>query len=495
MFKLIYEALRSLLQRLGVVKGDISDISADFPDYSGFYSAYISEWKRIYAGNPKWKRITYNQLGEEKTRDMQLLNAGKAACAELVAVTFSEQVEITIDNEEINEIKNELLEQNGFWSKFPEWLETAYALGGGALKCYISGGRPTVDYIHADHFVPSAWNNRRITGAAFVSHARRGDYHYSLVEVHSFFGRSDSVENALYKSKDINELGIQVDVGELYPGMQSHLAYNDIDHPMFCYFKPAYANNIDVDVPLGVSIFANATDTLKALDVAFDSFTREFVLGKKRIIVPIKSLRSVVNNETGQLERYFDVNDEAYVAFASDDVSKMQIVDNTVTLRIEEHVSAINALLNILCMQIGLSAGTLSFDAASGGVKTATEVISADSKTHRTKASQQNILVELIEDLVTNLITLHYKSKGMEPPQFCVTVGFKDDVVIDDNTLIDNNIKMVSAGLKSKIAAIMEVQKCDEKTAQQELDRIAKEQSVTGLSVDDLMGGGEGDEN
>ncbi len=99
--------------------------------------------------------------------------------------------------------------------------------------------------------------------------------------------------------------------------------------------------------------------------------------------------------------------------------------------------------------------------------------------------------MELIEDLVTNLITLHFKSNGMEPPQFCVTVGFKDDVVIDDNTLIDNNIKMVSAGLKSKIAAIMEVQKCDEKTAQQELDRIAKEQSVTGLAVDDLMGTGE----
>lgn len=37
----------------------------------------------------------------------------------------------------------------------------------------------------------------------------------------------------------------------------------------------------------------------------------------------------------------------------------------------------------------------------------------------------------------------------------------------------------------------MEVQKCDEETAQQELDRISKEQSVTGIDIDDFLNGGE----
>ena len=35
----------------------------------------------------------------------------------------------------------------------------------------------------------------------------------------------------------------------------------------------------------------------------------------------------------------------------------------------------------------------------------------------------------------------------------------------------------------------MEVQKCDEETAQKELDRINKEQSLTGLEVDDFLNG------
>lgn len=71
------------------------------------------------------------------------------------------------------------------------------------------------------------------------------------------------------------------------------------------------------------------------------------------------------------------------------------------------------------------------------------------------------------------------------------SIGFKDNVIVDDNTMIDNNIKLVGAGLKSKLTAIMEIYKCDEKTAQKELTLINKEQNVTGLALDDFMGGGD----
>ena len=50
--------------------------------------------------------------------------------------------------------------------------------------------------------------------------------------------------------------------------------------PVFAYFRPFVSNNSDYDVPLGMSVYANCTDTLRALDTVFDSFQREFVLGK-----------------------------------------------------------------------------------------------------------------------------------------------------------------------------------------------------------------------
>jgi hypothetical protein len=44
--------------------------------------------------------------------------------------------------------------------------------------------------------------------------------------------------------------------------------------------------------------------------------------------------------------------------------------------------------------------------------------------------------------------------------------------------MIDNNIKLVAAGLKSKLSAVMEVLKCDENTAMAEIERINKENAT-----------------
>ena len=97
----------------------------------------------------------------------------------------------------------------------------------------------------------------------------------------------------------------------------------------------------------------------------------------------------------------------------------------------------------------------------------------------------------MLEQLVHSLIALGMALDLIPVKEYAVTVGWQDNIIIDDNTLIDNNIKLTQAGLKSKLNAIMEVQKCDEETAQQELDRISKEQSVTGIDIDDFLNGGE----
>ena len=219
--------------------------------------------------------------------------------------------------------------------------------------------------------------------------------------------------------------------------------------------------------------------------MAFDSFSREFVLGKKRIIVPSSCIRTVVDPESGTLKQYFDADDEAFIALKADEPQDLKITDNTVDLRIEEHVSAINAMLNILCFQTGLSAGTLSFDAVQG-MKTATEVISQDSKTARTMKGHKNLVKELFESLVNSIVALGVSLGDIPQAEYEVTISFNDNIIIDDNTMIDNNVKLVGAQLKSKLKAIMEVQKCDEATAKKEMAQIAKEQQVTGTEIDNL---------
>lgn len=60
---------------------------------------------------------------------------------------------------------------------------------------------------------------------------------------------------------------------------------NGIREPQFVIDRLNITNNADENNPMGVAIFANAIDTLKKLDIEYDSYCNEFELGRKRIFV------------------------------------------------------------------------------------------------------------------------------------------------------------------------------------------------------------------
>ncbi len=468
--------------------GILANVETVFPNETpgGMSEQYqeITDCKNVYQSKPPWEEVKKSGLSSTGKRKMALLNAGKVLADEFAALTFSEQVDITVNDTEAQKFVTDTLNKNGFWKNISDFLSVAYGIGGGVLKVYADNEQPCIDYVDGDNFVPMSWNGKGIFECAFETVTVKGKYYYTLIERHFMKGDIPCVENRLYISDTDTDLGEEVNLDALYEDLPEVVEYKDMTGvQMFHYFKPAVSNNVDTDSPLGLSVFSNAKDTLKALDVAFDSFSREFVLGKKRIIVPNGAIRTVIDPESGTTRRYFDADDEAFVALKCDDEKDLKITDNTTTLRIEEHVSAINALLNILCFQTGLSSGTLSFSAGEG-VKTATEVISRDSKTSRTIKNNKNLLTEVLEGLINSILALGMWYSKIPEKDYEVTIGWQDNIIIDDNTLIDNNVKLVSAGLKSKLKAIMEVQKCDEKTAQKELDRINAESQVTGADID-----------
>ena len=160
----------------------------------------------------------------------------------------------------------------------------------------------------------------------------------------------------------------------------------------------------------------------------------------------------------------------------------MNISDNTQSLRVTEHVEALKLQLNILSTQLGFSPGTLSFD-GNAGVKTATEVAADEKDTLRTVQNNKNIISEVLEGIATAIIEVTQASEEVSK-EYTVSVNWQDNIIGDDNTRIDNNIKLVQAGLKSKIRAIMEAQNIDEAEAKEELQRIAKENDIDGGILD-----------
>jgi len=376
------------------------------------------------------------------------MNGAKVVCRELNSLVFSESPVLTADQSVLDTLAN-----NSFLKNLPNQSEYILALGGGSLKLRYDGDIQ-IDFVKANNFIPLSGDNNRITEASFISRIVRENKKYSLVETHKKQGTGYEITNTMYD--DVT--GRKVSLPD---GMEETTTVN-VTSPLFTYIKPNIANNFDPESPLGISLFANAVDTLKALDIAFDGLNSEMVLGKKRIIVPSNAIRSVVD-ENGKLVKYFDPSDEVFSALNIDDEESLKIQDNSVDLRIKEIKTAIQTLLDILAMQVGFSAGYLAFDG--GGMKTATEVISDNSKTFKTKQSYENNLGEGIVDIMDSIRELMqaYNLGTVTNDEYSVT--FSDSVIEDRNSKATYWINLYASGLVTLEVALQNIHGVSEEDA------------------------------
>lgn len=527
---------RSLMQRGAADAGIARSYKTVFelggvPAFSQFYNVGIFVWKMLYRGFYKpWHLIHAPTIANPKgERELYRLNASKAVCAELASLVWGEECEINVTTDgrdstdenpdPLGEFIRDVLTRNAFGEKMQELTEQALALGGAAVKVWHevrrdSEGREVPDsgvvrlgYCMADQFVPTAWDNAKVTEGVFISRTAKDGYYYTRLEWHTWDGMTYTIKNELFRSEmqkgangdsqDI--LGVRYPLAEVFPYLEPETVI-PVGESLFSYFRTPVANNIDDNSPLGVSVYANAMETLHALDICYDSFVREFRLGKKRIIVPARAVRTVIDPDTGQIRRYFDATDETYEALASDDPNDLKIQDNSVELRVEEHVAALNAFLSILCLQIGFSANTFSFD-EHGGLKTATEVVSENSKTYKTIKTVQNQLRPAIEHMVKNIIDVAalydvdwdgQSVKALADGGYHVNIVFDDGVTQDRQTNINEGVMLVGAGLLSKYTFLTDRkygQGLTPEEAEVELERIRKENQTNSVDVTRIFGG------
>ena len=500
------------------------------PAFRQFYDLGIFVWKSLYKGMyAPWHIINAPTIKDaNKKRNLFRMDTPKAISSELAGLVWGEQCEINVsingresseDNPDpLNDFVQDVLKKNAFGQKMQEHIEQSMALGGGAVKTWadikdvngVPQARLRLGYAMADQFVPTAWDNAQVTEGFFVSRQAKNGYYYTRLEWHRWDGVTYCIDNELYRAEitkgtrpgetqDI--LGYRYPLAELYPDLQEHTEINGVSESLFAYYRTPIANNLDDNTPLGVSMYANALSTLHSIDIVYDSFVREFRLGKKRIIVPSRCISTVVDPTTGQLRRYFDPDDEAYEAINTDPTNAaLEIKDNTVELRVEEHIAALNAFLSILCLQTGFSAGTFTFDAHEG-LKTATEVISENSKTYKTIKTVQNQLRPAIEHIVRNIIDvaiaydMEYEGQSIASlvaPGYSVNVVFDDGVTQDRQTNLNEGVMLVGAGLLSKYTFLTDAkygQGLTPEEAKEELKRIAEEQKAAAPASVDIFQG------
>jgi A118 family predicted phage portal protein len=538
MFERFKKAVKNWFMRAGADMGLARDFKSIFelggvPAFQQFYNFGIFPWKYLYKGYYEaWHLVPAPTIKDQNAkRRMFYLNLSKAVCSELAGMVWTDQTDISIStngftpteanpDDPLQAFVEKVLHDNNFNMKMLESIEQAAALGGEALKVWHEvrhdregnevpeSGRLKIGYCMADQFVPTAWDNAEVTEGVFISRIAKGGYYYTRLEWHKWDGLTYVITNELYRAEMYRNgntqepqdiLGMRVPLAEIYPLLDEETVVEGVEKSLFSYFRTPTANNIDNNSPLGVSIYANAMETLHALDICFDSFVREFRLGKKRIIVPARMVKTIVDPVTGVPRRYFDATDETYEALSTDDPDSLKIQDNSVALRVEEHVAAMNAFLNIFCLQVGLSAGTFAFDAKNNGIKTATEVVSENSKTYKTVKNFQNMIRPAVIRLVENIIAVAslyemqtedgQSVRALAERGYEVNVNMDDGITQDRQTNINEGITLVGAGLMSKKTFLTDPkygQGLTDEDADAELERIANEGRVNSMTIDRL---------
>ena len=420
---------------------------SESPALSAFYSGDIAKWKDIYRGGGDWRYVRKGGMNGG-TRKMASLGAAKAVCAELSRLCFTEGTEFSCSDKETEKYLRTVFDDSGFSERFSDFLEKMFALGGGVIKVYWDGA-PKLDFVSADAFVPTKWDGRGISGGAFGSLVSQNGKNYVLAETQEITPQGLVTQNKLFR-----ENGGEVPLSDCFPDLSEKSVLEGLSKPLFVYFRAA-SGTLPQCPPLGASVFAGAEDTLKSIDTVFDSLSREFILGKKRIIVPSYAVRGEYD-ENGELRHYFDVNDEVFEALSASDTDELKITDNTAELRVTQHVEALGELLDLLCMQTGLSEGALSYK--NGTVRTATEVVSRNSRTYRTTCFYRKLIAKSLERVAQNICILAKMAGALSPSASeDVQIRFADGVCEDEGTRAERAAALFKNGLISRARALSEI--------------------------------------
>ena len=466
----LYNSISKTLSEKGInlIVGNIYDL--------------MSIWKQWYRGSVNDFHYYKEKInGKTVTCERLTMNMPKKVCEDITKLLWTEKTKIELSNAKATQRLWEVLDskENSFTVNFPIFLEKVLALGTGATVEYKDElGKIIIDYIDGDVIIPYKYTNSYISAivviSRFVEEKENNKTYYTHITYHEFSNDEYKKYNELYTSDNETELGKEIDFSSKFPNIKP-LEIIKTKNPHFQIYKPNLANNFDTDSPLGISILANSIDRFKALDSKYDSFNNEFILGKKRIIVAQSTLKGGIETDSDgntRFVQYFDEKDRVYQAL-NIDAERMTapVKEIDMKLRYLEHIESINAELNWLSENIGLGGNYYKFDG--DGVKTATEVVSENSKAFRTRVHYLSVINDAVYDLVQAICEL----EGIKTNK--ITIIPDDSIIEDKNAEQIRAQQEVTAGLRSKLSYLTEIKGMSEEEAEKELQRIQEEKMST----------------
>ena len=461
-----------------------------------FYKQNVDVWQSWYEGKVntfhKYKR--YNGKKYVKLERFGV-GMGKKVCEDWANLLMNERVKITLEGKAEQEFFDEVCKANNFTVKANEMQEKKAALGTGAYVFTVTGveadedtgevignGKEIkLDYVAGRKIIPLSWDNGVIKECAFAIEKTIKAKQYVYVQIHHLneSGTYD-IDNYIYEKNNDNLSDVELtDVA----GFESvpPTIHTGSKERQFVIDRLNIANNTTIsDNPLGVAVFANAIDQLKAVDIVYDSYVTEFVLGKKRVMIKPSAMQSIDG------EPAFDANDVVFYIMPEDSKDDSMIHELNMTLRTGEMNGGMQDMLNVLSAKCGFGEKHYKFDG--GSVATATQIVSENSELFRTIKKHEIILEDVLIEIARIILRLGntYLGKSLNE-DVEISVDFDDSIIEDKATEFQRDMTMLSAGILNPYEFRMKWMNEDEKTAKGALPQmdalVGTEAGAEGIEV------------
>lgn len=393
------------------------------------------------------------------------LNMPKKICEDWANLLLNEKTDIVVGDDEQQANLWEMLNGVNFWVKGNQGVEKSFALGSGAfVETADDGGNVRLQFLGREKIYPIAFDQDKITECAFVNVSSKT----TTIQIHGLDTDGNyKIRTLVYKKKDNDTTE---DVGDL---VSDDLFDTKSSLPWFQILKPNIVNNLDLNSPLGVSIYANALDVLQGVDLAYDGFCEEMRLGQAKIFM---NKQLTTYDELGE-HLTFDVNEKGFYYLGEGDTADRQPVTfYNPPLRTDSYFNGINNALNLLSSKVGFGENHYRFDQS--GISTATQIISENSEMFRSLKKHEIILQEVLIGVCKALMYIHNNftnSVFKFDLEANLEVKFDDSIIEDKETMKMTDRQDVNMGVMSKVEYRMKWYNEDEETAKQKLAEIEEE--------------------
>lgn len=418
----------------GNLMQSIAEVSKDQSVASNEMMEAINLWTAMYLGSA-------DKLDEEvETLGLPAIIASEIARS----VTLEMKVKVT-GSEMADFLDGELEDVRRHIRPNTEY---ACATGGIVFKPYVNDDGLTIEIVRADTFYPISFNNSgKITGAYFLYRHWEGKKVFSRLERHELKGDVYSITNTAYVSTDASSLGRECSLSSVpdWEDIEPEVTINGLESPLFSYFKVPIGNTVDVNSPLGVSVFSRAVSLIRDTDKQYRRFLWEYEGGELAIDASSDAFRFVGGQPLlpeGK-ERLYRMNN-----LDPQDSTTELFKAWSPALRDTNYMAGMNRLLLQIEDACSLSRGTLSDP--SQEARTATEIRILKQRSYILVSDIQTSLENALDDLIYAMYSLAVLYDLAPDGKFETNYTWDDSIIIDAETERIRDQQEVAQGLMNK---------------------------------------------